>query len=687
MKNRINSIFLFNIFLSIILWGIVLFFAPKSEKYKIELIDEYNISKNETHYFEDLYGDGTSVDVFFNRDFIGLSSVLIRDNGKVPFQWNLDDRFLDDKFFFIDDIDGDNIKEIFTYTHKNDSLFLNLYDTKNEKELFSKLFITKFKLLNNKPDIGIAQQMLTDMDGDGNKELLFTLSCAFTHVTRKICLVNIETKKVAMSPIAGTSIVSSLTVFDVDDDGKKEIMGELFSPGNCKLDYPFSDMFSWLYIYNSDLEFEFNPKKIGNAPGRMTILPLIKDNKKHLATYFNHSGNSDSSFIALYKTNGDLIRKKKLFIGNDYMNAFISTGRNKYNRWLIYYSNGEVYEIDTLLNQKFVNKIIPLSENHHSRLDIEGDGKQEIIYFNHTRNKLILVKEDFSNATEIKHDFIKSPYYLSVQKEKTLSPKLVISTKGKLFKYLYEKNVWHSWTWPIRLLLFIVIFIIIWSISLIQKGVIAKKVKSEKRIASLQIKALRNNINPHFTLNILNSIGSLYASSDIDTAEMAMGKFAKLLRNALLSANSISVPLKEEIDFEKAYLDLEKIRMNGNLKYVINNTDNFDSNISIPKMLIHTFVENAIKHGLKQLPHEKERKLDISISMEGKFLLIAVEDNGIGREEAKKTKVFSTGQGLKILDEIIKLYKQLEGNKISYKISDSELHESGTHVSIKIPLT
>ena len=685
MKNRINSIFLFNIFLSVTLWGLVLFFSPKSEKYTIELIDEYNISQKETHYYEDLYSDGTSEDVYFVRDFIGLSSVLIRDNGKVPFQWNLDELFLDGTFFFIDDIDGDNIKEIFTYTHKNDSLFLNLYDTKNEKEIFSRLFITKFKQLNNRPDIGIAQQMLTDLDGDGNNELLFTLSCAFTHVTRKLCLVNIETKKVKLSPIAGTSIISSLTVFDIDDDGKKEIMGELFSPGNCKLDYPFSDRFSWLHIYDSDLQFKFKPQKIGNAPGRITVLPLVKNDEKYLATYFNHSGNSDSSFIALYSTKGELIRKRTLFKGDNYLNAVISTG-DEHNHWLIYYSDGKVYEIDTLLNQKLVNKITPLTGNYKSKIDIDNDDKFELIYFNNIRNKLIIIKDNFSNATEIKHNFTTSPYSLSVQKEKGLTSKLVVSTKGKIFKYLYEKNIWHSWIWPIRLLLLIVIFMIILVISLIQKRLIARKVKSEKRITSLQIKALRNNINTHFTLNILNSIGSLYASSDIDAAEMAMGKFARLLRNALLSANSISVPLKEEIDFERDYLELEKIRMNGNLNYKIKNTNSVDSNISIPKMLIHTFVENAIKHGLKQLPQEKEKRLDISFSKERKFLLINIEDNGIGREEAKKTKVYSTGQGLIILDEIIKLFKQLEGNKINYKISDSELHESGTRVSIKIPL-
>lgn len=100
MKNRFSSIFLFNIIFSVFIWLILLYFLPKVDKYKIELTDEYNISQKEIHHYEDLYGDGISEDVFFVRDFIGLSSVLIRDNEKVPFQWNLEEEFLKGQFLF-----------------------------------------------------------------------------------------------------------------------------------------------------------------------------------------------------------------------------------------------------------------------------------------------------------------------------------------------------------------------------------------------------------------------------------------------------------------------------------------------------------------------------------------------------------------------------------------------------------
>lgn len=686
MKNRLSSIFLFNIIYSVFIWLILLYFIPKVEKYKIELTDEYNISQKETHHYDDLYGDGTSEYIYFIRDFIGLSSVLMRDKGKVPFQWNLDEEFLTGQFFYIDDINRDNIKEIFAFTHKNDSLFLNLYDTKNESEIFNKLFITKFKRLNGRPDIYIRNQNLVDLDNDGNSELLFVVNCAFTRVSRKLCLVDLATRKVTLSPVAGTTISSNLTIFDIDDDGKKEIMGELFSPGNCKLDYPYSDRFSWLQVYNSDLQFKFEPKKVGNASSRMTILPLIKSNKKYLASYFNHTGNTDSSFIALYSTKGELIRKKKLFKEGSYLNAIISTG-NKHNHWLIYYSNGKVFEIDTLLNQKPTYEITPFENiSLQNYLDIDGDGKPETVYFNRKWDKLIVQKEDFSHSTEIKHNVGLNLNYLSVQKERGLAPKLVLSTKGKIYKYLYEKNAWYGWVWLIKALLLIAIFLIIWSLTLIQKRFIKKKIESEKRIAALQIKAISNNINPHFTLNILNSIGSLYASSDIYTAEMAMGKFAKMLRTALLSSDRIAIPLSDEVSFAQNYLELEKIRMNGNLNYEIVVDETVPSNISVPKMLIHTFVENAIKHGLKQLPQDEERMLDINISAEDKYLQIIIEDNGVGMRQPKQIETFSTGQGLKILDEIIKLYTQLEGNKINYKISDSILHKSGTRVLIKISL-
>ena len=102
-------------------------------------------------------------------------------------------------------------------------------------------------------------------------------------------------------------------------------------------------------------------------------------------------------------------------------------------------------------------------------------------------------------------------------------------------------------------------------------------------------------------------------------------------------------------------------------------------------MLVHTFVENAIKHGIKHL--EGEGFLNINVANEGKSIVISVADNGIGRQKAKEYSKLSTGKGLKILDNILELYLKMKNRKISYTVDDNIINgkAQGTKVIITVP--
>lgn len=109
--------------------------------------------------------------------------------------------------------------------------------------------------------------------------------------------------------------------------------------------------------------------------------------------------------------------------------------------------------------------------------------------------------------------------------------------------------------------------------------------------------------------------------------------------------------LKKEIEYVKNYMDLEKFRYDDKFNYNIEIDKETDTQVEIPKMLIHTFVENAIKHGIKH----KEGKGFISISVKPykKNFQIQIEDDGVGRAKAKGYSKLSTGQGIKILDDML----------------------------------
>jgi sensor histidine kinase YesM len=104
-------------------------------------------------------------------------------------------------------------------------------------------------------------------------------------------------------------------------------------------------------------------------------------------------------------------------------------------------------------------------------------------------------------------------------------------------------------------------------------------------------------------------------------------------------------------------------------------------------MLIHTFAENSVKHGLKH--REKDGELNILIFCSKNEYTIRIADNGIGRKKAKDFSLESTGKGLNILDQILDLYFNLMKIRITYTIKDvvdDNNISAGTEVYIKIPI-
>jgi sensor histidine kinase YesM len=241
--------------------------------------------------------------------------------------------------------------------------------------------------------------------------------------------------------------------------------------------------------------------------------------------------------------------------------------------------------------------------------------------------------------------------------------------------------------YPFYVLLYLLVFSFISLVSQIQRYRTALKVQTQRRIAQLQMKSIRNQIEPHFTLNILNAIGSMYATeSDRDKADYIFGKYAKLLRQTVISSDKIIVTLSEEVEFVRNYLELEKFRRANTFRFTIEIADDVDPGILIPRMLIHTFAENAIKYGINRIPGEGFIKLEV-LSLSDKYI-IKIEDNGPGIYN-KTTGKSGTGKGLLILNELIELYRQLERINITYVLENninSEGRTSGTRAIVEIPL-
>ncbi len=214
-----------------------------------------------------------------------------------------------------------------------------------------------------------------------------------------------------------------------------------------------------------------------------------------------------------------------------------------------------------------------------------------------------------------------------------------------------------------------------------------EKIETEKKITELQLNTIRGQIDPHFTFNVINSIASVIYKEDKESAMKMFNKFSNLLRVVITSSAKTYRSIDDEISFVKNYLEIEKFRFKDKFEYSITLDKNVDKYKNIPKMVIQTHVENAIKHGL--MHKEKEGKLSISIKCNDNENIIIIEDNGIGRKKAKHLSKQSTGIGLKIINSYYDLFNKYNKEKIIQEIIDLEDvsdNSSGTKIIIKIPL-
>jgi LytS/YehU family sensor histidine kinase len=161
-------------------------------------------------------------------------------------------------------------------------------------------------------------------------------------------------------------------------------------------------------------------------------------------------------------------------------------------------------------------------------------------------------------------------------------------------------------------------------------------------------------------------------------------RFSKLLRFMMSRSERIDISLREEFDFIKNYLELEKFRFKDDFEYAIEISEDVDANIRIPRMLVQLLVENSIKHGLRNKIGLKSILIKV-YSEEGKTK-ITVEDNGVGRQKAQE-KTSTTGMGLKIINDIISLNKKLTGKEITLNyidLDDENGVAQGTSVEVII---
>ncbi len=225
----------------------------------------------------------------------------------------------------------------------------------------------------------------------------------------------------------------------------------------------------------------------------------------------------------------------------------------------------------------------------------------------------------------------------------------------------------------------------------------ASKTENYKKLAEVELKAMRAQMNPHFMFNTLNSIQEIVLNKDDRTARIYLADFALMMRMILENSTQKTISLEKELEFITLYLNLEQLRFENKFKVTVTVPESLNLNsIKVPPMLIQPYIENAIIHGLM---HKTENGiLNVSFGIEvieGKeFLKCTIYDNGVGRKKSAELSAWKekkhqslateiTNERLQLLNNI----NEIKGYKaIVIDLENDKAESVGTRIEIYLPL-
>jgi two-component sensor histidine kinase/effector-binding domain-containing protein len=192
-----------------------------------------------------------------------------------------------------------------------------------------------------------------------------------------------------------------------------------------------------------------------------------------------------------------------------------------------------------------------------------------------------------------------------------------------------------------------------------------------------ELKSLRAQINPHFLFNALNSIAALIAIEP-EQAELTVERLAELFRYALRRSDKEWVHVEDEMAFVQCYLDVEETRFHSRLKVRVEQ-DETACRALVPAMMVHTLVENAVKHGIATT--RGAGRIEVRVSRQDGALHIEVRDSGPGFADGGADALNTPGQGLKNVQDRLRAHFGQDGRLTFGRDKDASM----TTVSIAMP--
>ena len=143
----------------------------------------------------------------------------------------------------------------------------------------------------------------------------------------------------------------------------------------------------------------------------------------------------------------------------------------------------------------------------------------------------------------------------------------------------------------------------------------------EKEKLETELKFLKNQFNPHYLFNTINSIFFLIHKNP-DRASASLAKFSELLRYQLYECNDLQISLDKETGYLENFIELEKLRQNNNMEISVNLNHTGDNDAVIAPFILMTFVENAFKHVSKHTDKPNWIKIELLLRRQQLQLIV-----------------------------------------------------------------
>jgi two-component system, LytTR family, sensor kinase len=183
-----------------------------------------------------------------------------------------------------------------------------------------------------------------------------------------------------------------------------------------------------------------------------------------------------------------------------------------------------------------------------------------------------------------------------------------------------------------------------------------KNLQLETSRIEIELNSLKSQLNPHFLFNAMNSIRALIEENPA-MAKKAITQLATILRNSFQTGKKKEIMFSEELELVTDYLELEKIRYEERLQFVLKiHDDSYQQ--KIPPLMLQTLIENAVKHGIAK--KNSGGIIELNTKFEDNNHIINIKNTGQLKQENN-----NSGLGLKNTKERLFL---LYGNNASIKI-------------------